>query len=248
MYFIRLSRGKPKGATPLAGYPFDTFGTKHLLYLLGTALVTALVLWMGRANPDPRFRRRVALVLVVYSLGQELADDIIRVMDGTWTARNDLPFHLCSLAMLVSAYALATKRQLGFELAYYWGLAAASQAVLTPDPLPWTRELHVFWNFISHGGVVLNVLWLVAVEGMRVRKGSWLTVFVLTNLTLVPVALINRVLGSNYFFIREKPGGASPFLVGEWPWYILGFEVLALALFFVLYLPMRRKALAGRGY
>jgi hypothetical integral membrane protein (TIGR02206 family) len=184
----------------------------------------------------------VALALAVYGLGQEILDDILRLLDGIWVASEDLPLHLCSLAMLVSVYALATRGQLAFEVAYYWGLAAASQAILTPDPTPWTRELHVFWGFMSHGAVVLNVLWLVVVEGMRVRRRSWLTVFVITNLTMVPVALANLALDANYFFIREKPGGNSPLLIGEWPWYILGFEVVGLAFFFLLYLPMARTA------
>ncbi len=221
---------------------FHSFGVEHLLYLLGTGAVTVAILRAGLGNPDAGFRRRVALALVVYGLGQELLDDLIRFVDGIWVASEDLPLHLCSLAMLVSVYALATRGQLAFEVAYYWGLAAASQAVLTPDPTVWTRELHVFWNFISHGAVVLNVLWLVLVEGMRVRRRSWLTVFVITNLTMVPVALANLALDANYFFIREKPGGDSPLLMGEWPWYILGFEVVGLAFFFLLYLPMARAA------
>jgi uncharacterized membrane protein YwaF len=39
---------------------------------------------------------------------------------GVWTASEDLPLHLCSLGMLLSAWAIVTKRQLVFEVAYYW--------------------------------------------------------------------------------------------------------------------------------
>ena len=153
--------------------------------------------------------------------------------------------------MILSVYALATKRQLGFEVAYYWGLAAASQALITPDPTPWTKELHVFWNFISHGAVVLNVLWLAVVEEMRCRRGSWLKVFGITNLVLPPIALINWAVGANYFFLMEKPLGSSPFLRGDWPWYLFWFELLALAFFLLSYVPMwwsgrDRRELPGR--
>jgi uncharacterized membrane protein YwaF len=86
--------------------------------------------------------------------------------------------------------------------------------------------------------VVLNVLWLVFVEGMRCRPGSWRRVFLVTNLAVVPIAFVNLAVGSNYFFICRKPGGSSPLLVGDWPWYILGFEVLAATFFWVLSLPM----------
>ena len=223
----------------MQGYPFVTFGTKHLLYLAGVAIACMAVLRVALRHLDQKQRRRGVIALAAFSLGQELLDDLIRVFAGVWTASEDLPFHLCSLGMLVSVWAILTKRQLVFEVAYYWVFAAASQALLTPDNTRWRLgEVDVFWNFLSHGVIVLNVLWLVLVDRMRCRRWSWLRVFFITNATMAPVALVNMVLSSNYFFICRKPGGASPFLLGEWPWYILWFEAVALFLFVLLYVPM----------
>ena len=231
----------------MQGYPFDTFGPKHLLYLGGIAVVCIVVLLLGLRHLTPQQRRQVVVALAILSVGQELLDDLIRLSRGGWTVAEDLPLHLCSLGMLVSAWALVTKRQLVFEVAYFWGLAAASQALLTPDNSRWRQgELDVFWNFLSHGIVILNVLWLVFVEGMRCRPGSWWRVFLITNVALIPIGIINLAIGANYFFICRKPGGSSPFLVGEWPWYILGFEVLALAFFWVFSLPMAWEARKAR--
>jgi hypothetical integral membrane protein (TIGR02206 family) len=223
----------------MTGYPFDAYGPEHWTYLLALAFIWVGAIWAGRVWLGPRGRGRVVLLLAVTSLGQELADDLIRAFRGIWDVQDDLPLHLCSLAMLVGVWALLSRRQLVFEVAYYWGLAAASQAILTPDNSRWQQgELDVFWNFLSHGIVVLNVLWLVFVEGMRCRPGSWRRVFLVTNLAVVPIAFVNLAVGSNYFFICRKPGGSSPLLVGDWPWYILGFEVLAATFFWVLSLPM----------
>jgi hypothetical integral membrane protein (TIGR02206 family) len=233
------------GSSPvrrMTGYPFDAFGPKHWTYLLVLAFTWAAVVWVGRAYLGVRGQRRVVLVLAVVSLGQELVDDLIRASRGAWDLQDDLPLHLCSLAMLVGVWALLTKRQRIFEVAYYWGFAAASQAILTPDNSRWQQgELDVFWNFLSHGMVILNVLWLVFVEGMRCRTGSWWRVFLVTNVALLPIALFNLAMGSNYFFICRKPGGSSPFLLGEWPWYLVGFEVLAFAFFWVCSLPVERS-------
>ena len=223
----------------MPGYHFDAFGPKHWTYLLVLAFVWTGGVWVGRTVLGPKGQRWAVLVLAAVSLGQELVDDLIRALRGVWELNDDLPLHLCSLAMLVGVWALLTKRQRVFEVAYYWGLAAASQAILTPDNSRWQMgELDVFWNFFSHGIVILNVLWLVFVEGMRCRPGSWWRVFLINNLALVPIAVINLAIGSNYFFICRKPGGSSPFLLGDWPWYILGFEVLALVFFWVFSLPM----------
>ena len=74
-------------------------------------------------------------------------------------------------------------------------------------------------------------------------------VFLISNLMLVPIGLINLALGANYFFICRKPGGVSPFLMGEWPWYILGFEAFGFLFFLILSLPMWwvNKREKGRG-
>ena len=39
-------------------------------------------------------------------------------------------------------------------------------------------------------------------------------------------------------YLCTKPGVASPFLVGDWPWYLLGLEVVALLLMAIASLPM----------
>jgi hypothetical integral membrane protein (TIGR02206 family) len=236
----------------MEGYPFDTFGSKHLLYMAGIALVCMVVLYVGLRHLNAQQRRQVAIALAVISLGQELADDLLRAYHGVWVAQTDLPLHLCSLGMLVSVWALLTRRQLVFEVAYYWGFAASTQAILTPDNSRWRMgELDVFWNFLSHGIIVLNVFWLVLVFGMRCRRWSWLKVFLITNLVTIPIAVINLLLDSNYFFICRKPGGVSPFLFGDWPWYMAWFELLGILFFFLLYLPMgwasRRREALGSG-
>jgi uncharacterized membrane protein YwaF len=43
--------------------------------------------------------------------------------------------------------------------------------------------------------------------------------------------------GSNYLFLCRKPETNSVFLFLDWPYYLLFFEVLGLAFFFILYAP-----------
>ena len=226
----------------VVGYTFATFGPRHLAYLAGTVLVWCAVLGLGLASRSPETRRRIVWGLALVSLGQEVLLDILALEAGVWTAEQHLPLHLCSLALVVSAWAVVTRQQLAFEAAYFWGVVAASQALLTPDATRWRQgELDAFFNFLSHGIIVLNVAWLVVVEGMRVRRGAWLRVFLLTNATAAAIGVVDWLTGWNYFFLRRKPGGDSPFLVGEWPWYLLVLEVLAVFLFILVEIPARRR-------
>jgi len=45
----------------------------------------------------------------------------------------------------------------------------------------------------------------------------------------IPVIIIlplNFLLDSNYMYLKEKPLVNNPFLIGEWPFYILFLEIV----------------------
>ena len=50
-------------------------------------------------------------------------------------------------------------------------------------------------------------------------------------------ALANVLLDSNYMYLSEKPIANNPFILGEWPWYILGFQFVGILHFLILYSP-----------
>ena len=42
-------------------------------------------------------------------------------------------------------------------------------------------------------------------------------------------------------YLSAKPDVSNPFLIGEWPYYILILEVVALVHFLIFYLPFTKK-------
>jgi uncharacterized membrane protein YwaF len=42
-------------------------------------------------------------------------------------------------------------------------------------------------------------------------------------------------------FLRARPLVNNPFIIGEWPYYIFAFEIIALLHFWAFYLPFRKK-------
>ena len=223
---------------------FITFGTTHNLYMAGTFFVCVLVLFIGSKVLDAQQRRMMVIVLITFSLGQEIIDDILRWNAGVWRIANDLPLHMCGFSLITSTYALYTRSQSAFELSYFWCLGGALQAIVTPDPGRFPLDVSVFWNFLSHGIIILNVLWLIFIENMRCRRGSFLDMILITNAGVFIISFVNSVLGGNYWFICQKPGGESPFIIGEWPLYFIGFEmfgILVLGLFYIPMIILRRK-------
>ena len=58
------------------------------------------------------------------------------------------------------------------------------------------------------------------------------------GLAILFVIVVNTLLDTNFMYLRQKPNATTMLdLFGEWPWYILGGELLALVLFFVVMLP-----------
>ena len=217
---------------------FETFGLEHNLYLIGTFTIWFLVLFTGKVILNLEQRRIFVLLLIFITISQELIDDILRWNVGIWDVAEDLPLHMCGISFFTSTYALYSKNQTAFELSYFWGLAGAFQAIITPDPTRFVMDVSLFWNFLSHGLIILNVIWMIVIDNMRCRVGSYLNAIIITNGILFIISIVNSILGGNYWFICEKPGGESPFIMGEWPLYIIGFQISGILLLGLFYIPM----------
>lgn len=219
---------------------FVTFGKVHNLYLLGTAAIWILLPLIGAKYLNASQKKAVAWSLCILTVGNEIADDILRVSLSIWTATDDLPLHMCGFSIFLSAYAVVTKNQEAFEMAYYWGIAGAIQAILTPDPSRWQMgNVSVFWNYLSHGIIILNVLWLIVAEGMRCRNSSLYAAVMVTCGAAFVVTFLNKWLGANYWFLCNPPGGDSPFLIGSFPDHLIAFGTFAFLFLLLIHLPMR---------
>ncbi len=183
----------------------------------------------------------MAILLAFFTIFQEVVFDVFQIYIDDFYLEDDLSLHMCGFSLFLTSYALWKKNQTAFELAFFWGLAGAFQGIITPDPSRWPYgDISVFWNFLSHGIIILNVIWLIWVDGMRCRKGSFLNTILITNGVIFMMSIVNKIIGhgANYWFICEKPGGDSPFLIGDWPYYLLTFEIVGFAMMGLIYLPM----------
>ncbi len=220
---------------------FPTFGTEHLVYMVSCLAIWLGLPYIGKHHLTPSKRHAVAMALIVITLFQEFIFDVFQLVIDDFTMADDFSLHMCGLSLFLTSYALWKKSQAAFELAFFWGLAGAFQAIITPDPTRWPYgEISVFWNFLSHGIIILNVVWLIWVDGMRCRKGSLLNTILITNGVVFVMGFINKIIGegANYWFICEKPGGDSPFLIGEWPYYLFTFHLVGIIMMAIIYLPM----------
>ena len=68
---------------------------------------------------------------------------------------------------------------------------------------------------------------------------------VITNIFAVFIYPINLVIGgkANYMYLIDKPPVNNPFLVGEWPYYIMNLETIIILYMGLLYISFFLKNL-----
>ncbi len=223
--------------------PFQLFGSAHLTALAVVAVIAiAMFAYGGRVYGASRRRARYAFAMVLVvneALWHQWA-----LLTDQYTIQRMLPLHLCSVMVWFSAAALFMNARRLFGAIYFLGIAGAAQALITPDAglygFPHFRFLQ---TMISHAGVFLAGVYVVAVEGYRPTLRTALYVLAGLNVYAAVVGLINWQLGSNYLFVSGKPDSASLLdVMPDWPWYIPILEGLAVVLLVGLWLPFRRGA------
>jgi len=156
---------------------------------------------------------------------------------------HNLPLQLCDVTLWMTVLGCLTLAPAAVEFAYFAGLAGAGMALLTPDLWsPWPSYPAIYF-FAAHGGIVAGIAVLVFGGAAPLRAGAIWRAFGMLLGYAALAGMVNAVLKTNYMYLCRKPANASLLdLLGPWPVYLLGGAVLALGLFWLLWLPVRRSS------
>ncbi len=220
------------------GGPFRLFGSRHLIALAGTGLGVAGTIALGR-RLGPVGRRRTKVAIVACLWGQEVAYHAWKARHGLWNVQEMLPLHLCSILVWAGGANLLHPTRLGDDVTYYWGLAGAPQALLTPDLGEYDdRHFRFHQFFVSHGFLLTVPLWQVFVEGRRPTAAGGVRAFALLAAQAGLAHLVNRRLGSNYMFVTRKLDTPSVLdKLPPWPHYIPYLAAAGAVIFTASYAP-----------
>lgn len=219
---------------------FELFGTSHLAALALIVIAAAILPRFIKTHSSEIFERNFRYSMAALIWIQEIILNIYRVVTDTWIIQTSLALHLCGLAILVLPIMLIRRSYFLYELTYFWGLAGATQALLTPNidvAFPHFR----YWQFfISHGLIIFAVIYATVIFSWRPTANSAVKAFFVTLGLLLPIGAFNWLTGSNYFFIAHKPPTASVLdYMGPWPLYILGMIAMGILMFSLVYLPVK---------
>ena len=211
----------------------------HIYALVGVFLFLALVLWYSKVCNDTKKLNRLRVGLASFMILVEISWHVWALAGGVWHVNHALPLHLCSVGAILSIYMLLRRRYSIFEVLYFWGIAGAVQAILTPDLRGYNfPHFHYFWYFTSHGMVVLAVFWMLIIEQVRPTWNSLRKTVLVTILYALVVSPINLVTGGNYMLLMQAP--VVPTLadfLDVWPGYLFWLPVVAIVVATICYLP-----------
>ncbi len=177
-----------------------------------------------------RFEQAWGLALLLVFVGM----NSYRINEGVWNISDSLPLQMCGMSHLLAIAALLFRQKWAFLPLLFWGLAGGLHSFLTPEVTLGGDAFFISEYYVSHASIIAAPLYLIWINGQRINRWSWLKALWWNNLILIPIGLVNVLLGANYMYLSTKPLANNPFVMGDWPWYILGFEFAAVLHYIVL--------------
>ncbi|HSU80012.1 MAG TPA: TIGR02206 family membrane protein [Candidatus Angelobacter sp.] len=220
-------------------HEFHLFSKAHLL-TIGIILVVCVLIFVFRGKIEEKgsrtfFRFFFAILLIVTDTWQQLW----LVHENAWRMKTALPLQLSDLVVIVAILMLLFKSHHLFQFVYYAGLGSSIQAILTPDLNRFSfPHFQYIEFFVSHGGVILACLLMIAAFHCRPTVASIWVTFLIVNLYGALVFFFNKSLNANYLYIMKKPESTSLLnFLGPWPWYLISLDIAMIISFYILYLP-----------
>ena len=207
--------------------------------LFASITIVSLPLLISRKS-SADFRQTTGKILGGILLATFAALQIYQIYRGTWNTADSLPLQLCALSSILSGLVFFYPSQLLSEALIFWGISGALHSVLTPELVYGHDAFYVAEYYVAHAGIIASALYLPMRSAFRLRQGSWWRLWLLTQPILLTVGLINHMAGSNYMYLCRKPMAENPFVIGEWPWYIIGLQAAGLLHFWLIYILYRR--------
>jgi hypothetical integral membrane protein (TIGR02206 family) len=224
--------------------PFILFGNVHLITMAIIVLV-AVFLPLVCKNQSTSNKSLISKVIAFIILSHVIISPYkdLYLLQNPYNWKEILPIHMCDLSEIFLAAFLLGGPKILYKCAFFWGLAGASMAIITPD-IP-VIDLDYAFFMIGHGMIVIGIMYATISLGNRPYAKDILTVSAITAFVLLPIVyLINLILGepANYWYLIAKPAGASLMdAFPEPPFHLLITTPLAIAMFYLIYIPYAIK-------
>lgn len=189
-----------------------------------------------------RYLNKKQNTYVLYAMGVILVFSSIYsplrsyLMDN-WNTATDLPLHLCGISGVICAILPFLKRkQALFDFVFYTGIIGGIMSMLTPQMNSYDGSQFAYLEYyVRHSIILVMPIYLHQNYGMELTKKSIIRTFITLNILLAIIMPFNFYVGGNYMYLAEPPQVDNPLVIGQWPYYVLWFEVFMIVLLLLLF-------------
>jgi hypothetical integral membrane protein (TIGR02206 family) len=189
-----------------------------------------------------RFLNKKQNSYVLYFMGavlvfSSLYNPLRSYLTGDWNTATDLPLHLCGISGIICAVLPFLKRkQALFDFVFYTGIIGGVMSMLTPQMNSYDGSQFVYIEYyVRHSIILVMPIYLLQNYGMELSKKSMVNTFINLNILLAIIMPFNFYIGGNYMYLAEPPQVKNPLVIGQWPYYVLWFEVFIVLFLVLLY-------------
>jgi len=219
------------------------------LVLLSPSHVITVCLSLAAIIFIPRFFRdssdnvkKLLAYLIIFLLLVNQVMDFYRegIMSERW--QEGLPLHLCDFSTMSIILYFITRHRDFFVFAFFFGIAGGGMSILTPDTVYGFPYIGYIQSQIGHTMILMGVTYAMVIDNQRPFLKDIPKVFMYATVLLVFTYLMNYLLGTNYWFLAEKPVGDNiTTLMRPEPFHIIDLYIVALLVCYSMYLPFFLK-------
>ncbi|MBO5023505.1 MAG: TIGR02206 family membrane protein [Clostridia bacterium] len=220
------------------GLGFSHFSSLHLAWI-AFFLVSCIILSLLYRKCGETGRKRFRFTVAGLILLDEAAKWVMLLATGLWT-KNYFPLQLCTINIFIIAWHTIKPSKLIDNFLYTICVPAAIMALAFPSwtKLPMANFMHIH-SFTIHILLALYPIMLTVGGDIKPRAKYILKCLIMLICMAIPVYIFNEFMGTNYMFLAKADKG-NPLYWFEQNWgnHLLGFPVLAAAIFLVMYGPL----------
>ena len=220
--------------------PFILFGTTHIVTIIAITLISIFLPLIYKTKSEYQksiMTKVIAFVIFCHVIISPYKD--LYLLENPYNWREVLPFHMCDLSEIFLIFFLLGGPSILYKCAFFWGLAGATMAIITPDIE--FLDLDYAFFMVGHGMIIIGIMYATVALDNRPYAKDIVTVSLITALILLPITyLINYILGepANFWYLMQKPAGASLMdAFPEPPYHLLVTTPLAILMFCLIYIP-----------
>ena len=199
--------------------------------------VIILALLVGSSYLKKQVNIYITYIMGIALFVSSITSPLRTYLAGNFSIAIDLPFHLCGIsAFICSVMPFLKNKQRLFDFVFYTGIIGGIMGILTPQMSDYDGSFYVYFVFYMRHILIFTMpIYMLRNLGLSLTKKSMVRTFVILNILLAFIMPFNFIVGGNYMYLAEPPQVNNPLIIGEWPYYVIWFEVFVILLLVLLY-------------